>query len=393
MASDPPARILVIDDDDAIRRLIVKYLEKNGLETYEAADGLEGIKIFRKTKPDLLLCDMRMPDTDGIEVLKVVKNESPLTPIIMISGAGLIDDVVEALRLGAWDFLIKPFSNISILKHAVNNSLHRAQLEWDNRLYRRQVEAANRELQASLAVLREDQEAGRHVQIQLLPEPESRFGTYTFSYILVPSLYLSGDFLDYFELGDGCLGFYIADVSGHGSSSAFVTVLLKSLITQAIRRYKNHGDTMVVQPVKVFEYLNSEVLHAGLGKYLTMFYGILDTKTHTLRYSNGGHYPPPIVKSGKSAEFIPGEGLPVGLFEFPGYTERSLDIPSPFLLTMFSDGVLEILDADNLKEKEKYLLNLCENPEVTIDSLEADLKLDRVKDSPDDIAVLLMRRS
>ena len=85
MASDPPARILVIDDDDAIRRLIVKYLEKNGLETYEAADGLEGIKIFRKTKPDLLLCDMRMPDTDGIEVLKVVKNESPLTPIIMIS--------------------------------------------------------------------------------------------------------------------------------------------------------------------------------------------------------------------------------------------------------------------------------------------------------------------
>ena len=60
---------------------------------------------------------------------------------------------------------------------------------------------------------------------------------------------------------------------------------------------------------------------------------------------------------------------------------------------MFSDGVLEIIDADNLKEKEQYLLNLCENPEVTIDSLKANLKLDRVKDSPDDIAVLLIRRS
>ena len=63
----------------------IEQLQKNGLETHDAADGLEGIKIFRKTKPDLLLCDMRMPDTDGIEVLKVVKNESPLTPIIMIS--------------------------------------------------------------------------------------------------------------------------------------------------------------------------------------------------------------------------------------------------------------------------------------------------------------------
>jgi sigma-B regulation protein RsbU (phosphoserine phosphatase) len=392
MGSEYCPRILVIDDDPVIRNVMVTFLTKKGYEILAAPDGREGIRLFRKEQPDLVLCDMRMPNTDGLEVLKVVKQEAPQTPIVMISGAGLIEDVVKALRLGAWDYLIKPFPNLAVLGHAVSNSLHRAKLERENRRYREQLELTNRELQAGLDILHADQEAGRHVQSQLLPNPEGRFGNYTFSYIFIPSLFLSGDFLDYFKIDDKHIGFYIADVSGHGSSSAFVTVLLKNVISQALRRYQARGDTMIIHPSKMFSYLNSEILHTRLGKYLTMFYGILDTDTDTLHYSIGGHYPRPVLTTGQQTGFVSGEGLPIGMFDFAEYAEETVVVPEQFTFAMFSDGTLDMINADSLEDKERFLLDMCCRSEASIRSVREHLKLDRISKAHDDITVFLIQR-
>ncbi|NIV97684.1 SpoIIE family protein phosphatase, partial [Candidatus Saccharibacteria bacterium] len=92
--------------------------------------------------------------------------------------------------------------------------------------------------------LREDEEAGRRLQFQLLPRDNQSFGDYQFSRKLWTSLYLSGDFVDYFYIDEDHLGFYIADVSGHGVPSAFVTVLLKSYMNRYLelfRQQKNQG--------------------------------------------------------------------------------------------------------------------------------------------------------
>ncbi len=117
--------ILIIDDEPALRSLFAIHLKRNGFEVLEAEDGQEGIRLLHGKEPDLLLCDMRMPKMDGLEVLKLVRKEKPQKPIIMISGAGLINDVVDALRLGAWDYLLKPLSDKAVLIHAVNSCLHR----------------------------------------------------------------------------------------------------------------------------------------------------------------------------------------------------------------------------------------------------------------------------
>ena len=386
------ARILVVDDDPQLRELIGSCLRAKGFTVTEAQDGEEGLNFLDQQLPDLLLCDVQMPRINGLEVLKAVKQKYPRLPVIMISGAGFIQDVVTALRLGAWDYLIKPFPSLAVVEHAVNQGLHRARLEQENRDYREKLEETNCQLAASLAILRADQEAGRQVQARLLPDGKDSFGDYVFSHVLLPSLYLSGDFLDCFSIDQRYLGFYIADVSGHGSSSAFVTVLLKSLMSQVLRRYHTLADILILRPDKVLAYLNTEFLHTGLGKYLTMFYCVIDRQAGLLHYCVGGHYPRPVFVVENHASFIPGHGLPVGLFEDAAYTAEQLEIPRRFSLFMFSDGLLERVAGKNLEDKERALLELCSQPDISIALLSRDLHLDRAEQPSDDITVCMLQR-
>jgi serine phosphatase RsbU (regulator of sigma subunit) len=399
MGIEPPARILTIDDDRVVRESIAAYLEDSGYTMFEAINGKEGIEIFRREQPDLVLCDLRMPEVDGLEVLEVITSEAPSVPIIMISGAGLISDVVEALRLGAWDYLVKPITDMEVLEHTVSTSLHRAKLEAENRHYKDELEAANRELQTNLAMLREDQEAGRRVQLQLLPASEANFAGYQFSHLVIPSLYLSGDFLDFFEIDEQHTGFYIADVSGHGASSAFVTIMLKSLVNQPLRRYRTQGDETILSPSKMLGLLNTDVLSANLGKYLTMFYGIVNLTTNELTYGIGGHYPRPILKTTDNIQFLDGEGFPVGLFEWAQFQEWCVPFPPGSTLAMFSDGVLEVIEehqtaeASDDDDNSNLLIPLVSKGYPSIEQISRDVGLTNVTEAPDDITIFLMQRN
>ena len=140
MDAPPLAVILTIEDDTAIRDSFHGYLEDLDYHVLEASDGEAGLDLFRRERPDLVLLDLRMPGMDGLEVLDRIHARSPDTPVIIISGAGRIEDVVEALRRGAHDFLVKPIENLSILKHAVERCLERGRLIHENRQYQRHLE-------------------------------------------------------------------------------------------------------------------------------------------------------------------------------------------------------------------------------------------------------------
>ncbi|MDJ0840227.1 MAG: response regulator [Acidobacteriota bacterium] len=133
--------ILTIDDERAIRQSFRHFLEDCDYDVLEAADGGEGLEIFRFEQPDLVLVDLRMPKIDGLDVLASVRETSPDTPIVVISGTGVIGDAVEALRLGAWDFLLKPVKDLSILLHTVERCLERARLIRENRAYQQELES------------------------------------------------------------------------------------------------------------------------------------------------------------------------------------------------------------------------------------------------------------
>jgi sigma-B regulation protein RsbU (phosphoserine phosphatase) len=387
-------RILSIDDEDILRESIVAYLEDSGFTVYEANNGRVGLEVFRDKKPDLVLSDLQMPVMGGLEVLREIHKDFPETPVIVISGAGSMSDAIEALRLGAWDYLVKPIKDMAVLEHAVCKCLERARLMSENKAYRLELESRNEALQKSLAELKEDQQAGRSVQFKLLPEEHFKIGDYTVSFKINPSLYLSGDFVDYFQISPKLFAFYIADVSGHGAASAFVTVLLKNSVLKLNNEFQFSQNDTILYPAQVLKKISDEIYNAKLGKYLTMVYAVLDTEKNTLTYSIGGHFPIPVLASGSKSHFLEGGGFAVGIFDRAEFSDQTISLPEKFTLAMFSDGVLEILPGLDIKENESLLLKMIADPAVSCDSLMLSLGLnqERPEGLPDDIGFLLLQK-
>ncbi len=133
--------ILTIDDEFVIRTTVKAYLEDSGYAVLEAENGQSGLRMFATEKVDLILVDLKMPVMDGLEFLTALQNKTHQVPVIVISGTGSISDVVEALRLGAWDYLLKPIDDMSILLHAIEKGLERAHLLDENRKYQEDLES------------------------------------------------------------------------------------------------------------------------------------------------------------------------------------------------------------------------------------------------------------
>jgi len=134
------SKILVIEDEAAIRRVLVKILseENEGYNVDEAEDGLAGIEKIKSDDFDLVLCDIKMPKMDGVEVLEAIKKIKPETPIVMISGHGDLDTAVNTMRLGAFDYISKP-PDLNRLLNTVRNALDRKELVVENKILKKKV--------------------------------------------------------------------------------------------------------------------------------------------------------------------------------------------------------------------------------------------------------------
>lgn len=133
-------KILIIEDEAAIRRVLVKILSEEN-DTYsveEAEDGLAGIEKIKKDDYDLVLCDIKMPKMDGVEVLEAAKKLKPEIPFVMISGHGDLDTAVNTMRLGAFDYISKP-PDLNRLLNTVRIALDRKELVVENKMLKKKV--------------------------------------------------------------------------------------------------------------------------------------------------------------------------------------------------------------------------------------------------------------
>ncbi|KJD34697.1 Fis family transcriptional regulator [Tamlana nanhaiensis] len=134
------SKILVIEDEAAIRRVLVKILSEEN-DTYkvdEAEDGLSGIEKIKNDDFDLVLCDIKMPKMDGVEVLEATKKIKPEIPFVMISGHGDLDTAVNTMRMGAFDYISKP-PDLNRLLNTVRNALDRKELVVENKILKKKV--------------------------------------------------------------------------------------------------------------------------------------------------------------------------------------------------------------------------------------------------------------
>jgi serine phosphatase RsbU (regulator of sigma subunit) len=382
-------RILTIDDEAGIRHNLRAYLDDCGYRTLEAENGTQGIEVFRREQPDVVLCDLRMPGMDGLEVLAHIREQSPDVPVIVVSGVGTLGDVVEALRRGAWDYLTKPIQDMEFLESAVRRALDRARLARENREYREYLEVLIDELKQTLGQLEEDEKAGRNLQFRLLPPDGQRLLSCVFSRRLFPSTYLSGDFVDYFALDNDRVGFYMTDVSGHGAASAFLTVMLRTTVNQYREAYRQDGEPTICHPERVLTRLNNDLCQQRLDKYLTIFYGIIDCRERLLSWSAGGQFPYPILGDGEHVRFLDSPGFPVGLVAGADFAYHSVPLPERFWLLLVSDGVLELLDGEATDDKQEVLLQRLGGGALAIDAITGALGVETRRELPDDVTFLL----
>lgn len=246
-------------------------------------------------------------------------------------------------------------------------------------------------LNAALDELRADQHAAQQLQQNLLPPAKRELNHICFQYVLQPSLLLSGDFVDSMAINDHQTVFYLADVSGHGASSALVTVLLKNMTYRLMRNYNRSSSFDIQSPLATMHRINREMLLTGLGKHLTMFIGLIDTRNSTLTYAVGGHHPMPVLQQQGQTLFLEGRGMPIGLFEEPVFEERCIPLALEYSITLFSDGILEVAEGGSLEEKEQTLLSACSRHNLSPQSI-ADCIIPVGCVNPDDVAIMTVSR-
>ncbi|MCP9455040.1 MAG: sigma-54 dependent transcriptional regulator [Nitrospira sp.] len=134
-----PASILVVDDEEAIRTSLRSILEDEGYQVTVASSGMEAVKIYGTDPPDLMLLDIWMPEMDGLETLRRVKELVPASQVMMMSGHGSIETAVKAIKLGAYDYIEKPLSLESVTLR-VRHALEQFRLEQENRALRTKVQ-------------------------------------------------------------------------------------------------------------------------------------------------------------------------------------------------------------------------------------------------------------
>ncbi|MCP3900725.1 MAG: sigma-54-dependent Fis family transcriptional regulator [Desulfobacteraceae bacterium] len=146
-------KIQIIDDEPIMLKNMTVYLEDSGFSIIQSSDGKSGLETFSRLKPDLVLLDLRMPGMDGLEVLSILKKQSPATPVIVVTGEGGMGDAVSALRLGAYDFITKPILDMALLEHSAREALEKSRLVHENKKYRKfleqEIEKRTHDLQES----------------------------------------------------------------------------------------------------------------------------------------------------------------------------------------------------------------------------------------------------
>ncbi|MBZ9610421.1 SpoIIE family protein phosphatase [Rheinheimera maricola] len=254
-----------------------------------------------------------------------------------------------------------------------------------------QLEASNQQLQQTLAELEAGERAGKQLQFKMLPPQQLSWAGFQFSHALYPSEFMSGDFVDYFAADEHNVVFYIADVSGHGVASAFVTVYLKRFISANLERYRRGSSGMLTDPAALLQALNTELLQEKIGKYIALFYAVLNTQNGEICYANAGAFPWPLLVQAQSADFIALKSTPVGMFDFATYANKTLLLQHDSRLLLFSDGILDMLPQPATEQKLQHLQQFSQQHHDIAALLQA-LRIDPTAPLPDDLTILSLAR-
>jgi len=361
--------LVLVDPDSSSLR---DQLQNLGYELLAVTDTASAKALCERSEPAAVIC------TQLASAVALAEAHRRLPVVLARQGRIERQALLDALHAGLADVWELPLS-----EQELRDSL-------DGMRGRLAAAASDAEarLNQHIADLQRDQRAGRYIQMGMLPPSPMAIDQYRLAHRILPSLILSGDFVDYFRITDRHFAFYVADVSGHGASSAFVTVLLKNFSRRLRREFR---PSMLTSPGEILQWFNDELLEQNMDKHVALILAVGDLQENLLRLVNAGHFPPAIMVNGAGATFIEQRGKPVGLFENVDYAPLEIRFEAGDALVVFSDGVLDALGDEPLAAKERRLLDAAASGS-TPDAIWEALGIDPAAAAPDDMTCLTVRR-
>ncbi len=354
LAADRRVRILLIEDNPGDARLIELMVAEAGagLFVLESVQRLsEGVGRLARGGIGLILLDLSLPDSQGLQTFAQLHARAPRLPILVLSGLNDTTLAVQAVHEGAQDFLVKGQVDGQLLVRAMRYAIERKALVEQLGRYAEELRSKNAQLEADFNMAREIQEIFLPHQYPTFPQwvsPEE--SALRFSHRYLPAAAVGGDFFDIFAITGSTAGLFICDVMGHGMRAALVTAIMRGLLEELMPVAADAG--------KFLTEINRS-LHAILRRtrepfLATAFYAVVDLASGELRFANAGHPSPfRVRRHAGTVELLkdtdPRHGPALGLFEKALYPTCRCPLVPKDLILLFTDGLYEV---DNREQQE-----------------------------------------
>ncbi|GAC1496131.1 MAG: hypothetical protein NVS2B15_18440 [Pseudarthrobacter sp.] len=313
-----PRRAVVIEDDPDIRGLLVRVLVKQGFEVTQAAAGLPGVEEVRRAKPDLVTLDLNLPDLDGLEVCKLLREFSDAF-IVMLTARGDELDKLTGLDNGADDYISKPFSPRELQSRI-------------NALFRRRGQPP-----AVDTAARSEIERATEVQQSLLPKDDVRVDGYDLAGAFRPSRSVGGDFYDWYRTPDG-LHLTFADAMGKGMGAALIAATVRAVMRSTGHR-RDLDTAFASAAAAIAADLDSS------NSFATLFHARLDAASGVVSYVDAGHGLALHVTADGDVRRLQSGGPPVGAWADSAWPQSTIGLAPGDSLVVVSDGVLDVFDS------------------------------------------------
>ena len=375
---DLSPKVLVIDDDQEIHRLLRARLEARGYQVSDAASGEEGVTKLRETNPDLVFLDVAMSGMTGIDVLDVIRSQRLDVAVILTTAYSSEQVAIAALRHGADDYLRKPFDR-GEFQAALDRTLSRLTMS-------RQIKQLRRELEKKQVQLAEELARAAAVQSELLPVENPPLPGFEIGARCLPAREVGGDFYDWQQLPGGILSLTVGDVMGKGMSAALLMATVRAVIRAMVSQ---HGPADAVQHTATS--LDGDLARSG--SFVTLFHAQLNTVTSELRYVDAGHGQALLRRADGTLEPLQPFGLPLGVLSTERYSEGVVTLGPGDILVVYSDGLSEA--RPELFRDQKTLATQIGSDETAGTTAQrlVDLATSTGGQLPDDLTVVVVRRS
>jgi phosphoserine phosphatase RsbU/P len=370
-----PQRVLVVDDEEPLARVMARTLKSRGFECDVALSGAEARKLVEGKEYAIALLDVRLPDESGYELLEELRSIRPDTAVVMISGVDDPELGTAALEHGAYAYHVKPVGATQLYLLVVNN-LRRRSLEMEHR-------ASVTRLEGMVAERTEQMRRAAELQSGMLPASPYRQDGFEIAAHFTAAREISGDFYDWYPSGAGRVVLTLGDVMGKGLPAS----LMMATARAALRGVAG------VSPLEIGIKQAAAVMSTALevnDAYVTVFHCAFDPRSGEVDYVDAGHGHARVLRGSGGQEVLGRRSAPIGMFPDTEFVSGKVTLGPGDSLVVFSDGLLDL--RPDLATKEVQLPSEARRAATAQEMVDVLAQGARGKELYDDVTVLALKR-